>query len=122
MELEVLEEGVHSGLSVCGDEEVVHVNTDDLDAVLGVPSEQAGVHWAGFETRGLQFAGFVREARLAEAVKGIEKAQVAAGAVVVSWRLPGKDRVVEFGLDVGVVGVSLFAHHTESVHDCQYGA
>ena len=39
VKLHVLEEGVHVGLSMCGDEKVVHVDTNNLNAVLGLPSE-----------------------------------------------------------------------------------
>ena len=76
------------------------------------------------EAKNLQFVGFVCEpfeARLAEAVEGFEETQVFAGAVVVAGRWLGKDRSVELGLDVGVVGVRLFANHAEGAHDRQYG-
>ena len=37
--LQVLEQRIHGGLGVCGDEEVVHVDTYDLNSFFGMPSE-----------------------------------------------------------------------------------
>ena len=50
VELEVLEEGIHGGLGVSSDEEIIDVNTNDVDTGFGVPGKETWIHRARFET------------------------------------------------------------------------
>ena len=61
VELEVLEKGIHGGLGVSSDEEIIDVNTNDVDTGFGVPGKEAWVHGARFETDDLQLVSFMRE-------------------------------------------------------------